>query len=243
MKINNIAKSAMMMALLAVAGAAGAHGVWVGKVHGHQSVGYGHGGTDMDEYDPAKVVKATAFNTKGDTVPVKIEAKGDHVDLSYDKAAIIAVTFDNGYWAQDADGKWVNKKGDQVKGAKSSSRIYKFTTHYANDRVKPKAVGTELEVVPDVNPSTLKQGENLGVTVLLNGKPVEGALVDSNMFDSGDNQEFKTDKNGKVQFPVQASGFNIIEAELDVDTPSDKFDGKSYTATLTFDSKQEHHHH
>ncbi len=105
---------------------AGAHGIWIAERHGTQAVVYGHGASD-EAYDPQKLKTVTAKNGEGKDVAVEIKRQEDHALLSVPKdAVVVSGTFDNGFWAEGPDGKWVNKPKSEVPGAKQSSQSQKF---------------------------------------------------------------------------------------------------------------------
>jgi len=95
--------------VLATAAPALSHGAWVDERWGELAVIYGHGAGD-DGYDPAKVVKATAIAADGSELPLKMQPAANYMRLEPNgEPALIALEFDNGYWSEGADGKWLNK--------------------------------------------------------------------------------------------------------------------------------------
>lgn len=232
--------SIILLSCLGFSSLASGHAIWVAKVHGEQAVNYGHSGTNTDDYDPAKLTTAYGFKTDGSKVDVEVKNADNHAALNTDGVALVAAQLNNGYWAQGKDGKWVNKRGDQVEGAESSNQYFKETVAYLNPRVKPQPTGLIFEIVPEVNPATLTEGEDLKVRVLFDGAPVEGAEVSSNYFDSHA-ASATTDKDGYATVPVVGHAFNIISADHKV-TADNPFDGQGHTTTLSFEAKHEHHH-
>lgn len=219
---------------------ASAHGLWLGKVNGDMTFSYGHSGTDTDEYSPDKIAAAYGFKADGSKVDLPTEQHDKYVTADLDGVAIAVGEMDNGYWAKGGDGKWYNKRGDQVEGADSSGHYFKYTVAYLNPRGKVQPAGLELEIVPEVNPATLEEGGELKVQVLYQGKPLEGAEVDSNYFDS-ETQKVMTDKDGYAVVPVETAGFNIIAVGHNIEG-DDPFDKLGYHTTLTFEAKHDHHH-
>ncbi len=128
---------------------AGAHGIWIAERHGTQAVVYGHGASD-EAYDPQKLKTVTARNGEGKDVAVEIRRQNDHALLGVSKdAVVVSGTFDNGFWAEGPDGKWVNKPKSEVPGAKQSSHSQKFAIAILDHlRRKPEPQGLPFEIVP-----------------------------------------------------------------------------------------------
>lgn len=240
MKCNKLA--IVLLSAFGLSSLASAHTVWVSKVNGENAVSYGHSGTNTDAYNPDKLTQAYGFKTDGSKVDLKIDKKDNHAALAEvpEDLGIAVVEFDNGYWSQDKNGDWVNKRGDQVDGAKGSNKYFKETVAYLNPRIKPQPAGLKLEIVPEVNPATLKKGEDLKVQVLFDGKPVEAAEITGNYFDP-DAPTVVTDAEGYAVIPVVGSTFNILETGHNVDS-KDPFENERYSSTLSFSAKHEHKH-
>ena len=219
---------------------AGAHGLWIAQVNGDMTFSYGHSGTDSDAYSGDKIVQAFGFKADGGKADLATKKHENYVTADTKDVAVVAGVMDNGYWAKDKDGQWVNKRGDQVDGAKSSARSLKYTVAYLDDAAKVQPAGLELEIVPDVNPATLKEGDELAVQVQYQGKALEGAKVSSNYFDDHA-PTVTTDKDGRATLKVAGHTFNIIAVGHKVEG-SDPFEGVSHHSTLTFNAKHDHHH-
>ena len=241
MKLSTLALS-LGLSVFSASFTAHAHTTWIAQVHGEQAVNYGHTGTDTDAYDPKKIVSAKGFKRDGTKFDLTIKKHENHVSLEGDDAAISTAVMDGGFWSQDKDGKWVNERGDKVDGAKSSALSLKYTVSYNNSRVKPIVTGHALEIVPAVNPATLKKGEDLKVQVLYEGKGVADLKVVGDYF-SHEAEKYTTDKDGFVTVKVANDGFNIIEVGYQLSDPKDPFNGKNMSSTLTFMSKSDSHHH
>lgn len=224
----------------ALSSLAGAHGLWIAQVNGDMTFSYGHSGTNTDAYTPDKIVQAFGFKADGSKVDVATKKYDNYVTANTEGVAIVAGVMDNGYWAQDKNGKWVNQRGDQVDGAESSAKSAKYTVAYLNERAKVQPVGLKLEIVPAVNPTTLKEGDELKVQVLYQGKPLEGAEVSNNYFNEHA-KTVKTDKDGNATVTVAEHAFNIVAVGHKAKS-DDRFEGRSYHATLTFEAKHDHHH-
>lgn len=107
-----------------------------------------------------------------------------------------------------------------------------------------KPTGTLLEIVPQVNPGTLRVGERMCVQVLYEGKPLSKATVTGMTGEYGeglhDIKAFsnKTDKDGYVDFVPWKAGLWQLEIDKIVDTPdSPTHDFDHWRAHLCFEIK------
>ncbi|MFB8340261.1 DUF4198 domain-containing protein [Brucella cytisi] len=222
---------------------AGAHGIWIAERHGTQAVVYGHGASD-EAYDPQKLKTVTAKNGEGKDVAVEIKRLEDHALLSVPKdAVVVSGTFDNGFWAEGPDGKWVNKPKSEVPGAKQSSQSQKFAVAILDHlRKKPEAQGLPLEIVPLMDPTILEAGNELSVQVLFDGKPVEGVEVTADYVNDSHAAPVKTDAEGIARINIRNAGLNVVGAGYSRPlSDSKEADKLSYFTTLTFNL--DHHHH
>ena len=213
-----------------------AHGIWVAQRHDDMAVVYGHGSSD-EGYDPAKLTSLVAKAADGSEVVIERKVMDDHVTFAPPaKAVIMLATFDNGFWSKGADGEWVNKPKNEVPGATEGGQYLKTSVTYA-DHIEgtPKAQGMELEIVPSVDPTKLKAGDKLEITLLMGGKPVPDTEVIAEYTTDSDNKSIKTDANGKATIIVRNTGLNVVAAS--VEKPLDdktKADEIGYFTTLTF---------
>lgn len=222
---------------------AGAHGIWIAERHGTQAVVYGHGASD-EAYDPQKLKTVTAKNGEGKDVAVEIKRQEDHALLSVPKdAVVVSGTFDNGFWAEGPDGKWVNKPKSEVPGAKQSSQSQKFAVAILDHlRKKPEAQGLPFEIVPLMDPTILEAGNELPVQVLFDGKPVEGVEVTADYVNDSRAAPVKTDAKGIARINIRNAGLNVVGAGYSRPlSDSKEADKLSYFTTLTFNLDQHHH--
>ncbi|MEL4375104.1 DUF4198 domain-containing protein [Brucella cytisi] len=222
---------------------AGAHGIWIAERHGTQAVVYGHGASD-EAYDPQKLKTVTAKNGEGKDVAVEIKRLEDHALLSVPKdAVVVSGTFDNGFWAEGPDGKWINKPKSEVPGAKQSSQSQKFAVAILDHlRKKPEAQGLPLEIVPLMDPTILEAGNELPVQILFDGKPVEGVEVTADYVNDSHAAPVKTNAEGIARINIRNAGLNVVGAGYSRPlSDSKEADKLSYFTTLTFNL--DHHHH
>ncbi len=111
MIINNFFKQVVIVALssLFIATTCWGHRAWLEKRQDEIIVVYKHG-PDEGSYTPEKVAKVTGYDSNGKIVKVdKKAAKGGYVPLALaEGTALVVLTFDNGFWCEDAKGKWHN---------------------------------------------------------------------------------------------------------------------------------------
>ncbi|HEV7319560.1 MAG TPA: DUF4198 domain-containing protein [Ensifer sp.] len=230
--------SPLIAASLLIAGASPAfsHGAWVAERWGTLAVIYGHGPAD-EAYDPAKVKSVSAVGEDGKALPVTIEAADGHALLKPEgEPALVALEFDNGYWSEGADGKWVNKPKNEVPGAKQASHSIKYSialVHAHGDL--PAFPAQPLQIVPLDNPIGLKPGEKFRIRLLLDGKPLEGKEITLDYAGMPELVSEKTNANGEAEVTLRNAGMNILAVShaipLEGDAAADK---KGLTATLTF---------
>ena len=230
------------LAALALAGGlfaslnASAHVTWLATTHGTPSVMFGHNATNNEGYPVSKFISARGLNN-GEAVTVASKPQSNFVTIDTSSANVVAFVLDNGYWVESKDGTWINKpKAEAGVEVKSSGQYVKHSVAYLNARETAKPVGLDLEIVPAVNPATLKQGQKLSVQVLLRGKPLAGASISNDYF--GNNKRVKTNAQGKAVLTVANRVFNIFEVEHTEKHPdAAKAAELGLSSTLTFDAQ------
>lgn len=206
-----------------------AHGTWVVKRSGAWTVVLGEGADDQG-YNVAKVKKVTAYSKDFTPTRVVLDARQEYVTLNPPKdAAILVVEFDHGYWTKGGDGKYVNKPMTEVPGAKAASRNLKYNVAYLDPAVQPKALDElPIQIVPLVNPASLKQGDTLEVQVLHQGKPLADAEIIVDVVGDLGNT-VTTNADGKATVPVRNMGLNVIGVE-----PSFPLEGSDWATTTGY---------
>jgi uncharacterized GH25 family protein len=103
---------------------------------------------------------------------------------------------------------------------------------------KDRAVGLTLELVAEKNPYTLGAGGELPVQLLLEGKPLAGALVQGHLHDdSSVNVSARTDASGRARLRLAKTGFWLVKAvEMQAAPAGAEADWKSLWASLTFEN-------
>ena len=109
----------------------------------------------------------------------------------------------------------------------------------ADDPRVTTPLGLTLEVVPERNPYTLREGEPLPVRVLYEGRPLAGALVKlTNLaFDARPLETRLTDAAGRASFEVPRTGawlVNVIWTKRITGNPKADFDTVFSSLTFAF---------
>jgi len=103
---------------------------------------------------------------------------------------------------------------------------------------KDRAIGLTLELVAEKDPYALGPGGELPVVLLLEGKPLAGALVQANLHgDPSVKTGARTDRRGRATLRLARPGFWLIKAVDMSPAPSGAdADWKSLWASLTFEN-------
>lgn len=229
-------KTAALLALLTLAGQAGAHGLWTEQRRGNVEVVYGHGAED-DAFKADKVSRAWAFNAAGKTIPVTIERLADHARLKPLSApASLAVALDNGAWSKTSEGKWINQGRSQVANAVEALHTYKYSLSILEAHAHlPDLKGLRMVIVPLADPLEVGVGKPLPVRVLIDGKPAAGIELIGDYRSAPDQVSATTDAKGEAQVVVRNEGLNIIAAEASQAVKGDAdIDSNGYFTSLTF---------
>jgi uncharacterized GH25 family protein len=98
-------------------------------------------------------------------------------------------------------------------------------------------LGFTLELVPRRSPHAMRPGENLPLTLLFRGLPIEGVLVVAMSKDDPEKAvRARTDAAGQVTLPIGHSGFWLVKAvHMEAAAPGTGVDWESWWASLTFD--------
>lgn len=103
---------------------------------------------------------------------------------------------------------------------------------------KDRAIGLTLELVAEKDPYALGPGGELPVVLLLEGKPLAGALVQANLHgDPNVKAGARTDRRGRATLRLAQPGFWLIKAVEMTPAPTGvDADWKSLWASLTFEN-------
>lgn len=155
-----------------------------------------------------------AFDRKGKEVALERKNEKDAVYLSSKSdVSIITVSFEGGYLVTTPDGK---KKVTKRESAKAGMQIIDsiYSTQYAKGLIScsesiTKPSGLRFEIVPLKNPCKLKPNKMLPLRIYFDGKPLEGATVET----ENDAEAGKTDKDGNFSIKITEKGMCIVLAK------------------------------
>lgn len=227
---------ALLTGMLLSLGSAQAHGIWVAQRTGEWAVVLGEGALD-DAYPPQNIKQVLGQTRKGTALPVSVRAQAHNVVFDApSELASVAVSFEDGYWSQGIDGKWVAGSRSQVPGAKKVGYYQMFTrTVLASDSSVVKAFGLPLEILPLADPMQLKKGSKLRVQVLFEGKPLASKTIASDYLNAGEDHSIRTDAQGYAIITIRSSGLNVIKVAHSVRRIDiSEADEDGYAATLAF---------
>jgi uncharacterized GH25 family protein len=107
------------------------------------------------------------------------------------------------------------------------------------DTEADRALGFPLELVTLKNPYTLRAGEDLPVSLMYEGHPLQGALVVAmNRANPSAKLTARTDKNGRVTFKLPESGMWLIKSVHMIPAAAGvNADWASFWASVTFEMR------
>jgi len=228
----------IVLLLLSATPFTSAHDAWFIPKDGGLIMVYGHG-EKLEQYDPEKVKDVKALDCDGHAVQVEVSKQKESASVaSKAKPAVITACFEGGYGVKTSDG-WKKMTKREAQGKHSVVEALK-SRKFCKALLTPcesfsKPLGQMLEIVPEKNPFAVKPGEALPVKVLLDGKPLEGAVVTT-----GDSKDAKveTDKAGKASVVIAKPGLQLIvgsyKAPLKDDPDADVL---ALSSSLTFAAK------
>jgi nickel transport protein len=229
-----------VLLVLLVGQSARAHDTWIEKRNGELLVLRGHGG-EVEAYDPALVKEPKAFDAKGQAVDVEIVKNKENASLaSKGNPAVVSALYDSGYWLKTTDG-WKKATKREGKGkytivkSLKSKQWCKGLLAASAESLKP--VGQGFEIVPQKDPTTIPVGDTLAVKVILDGKPVEGAIIATGGGHASDTKDsLKTDKDGMARVTIEKPGLQMVKASHDIPVKDDPdADVLNVASTMTFE--------
>ncbi|GGK08574.1 DUF4198 domain-containing protein [Pseudomonas matsuisoli] len=223
--------------------AALAHGIWTEQRYGHLEVVYGHGAED-EAYAPEKVKGVWAYDHSGHLIPVTVERLEDHARLKpIAHPAVLTVSYDNGIWSKNKDGKSFNAPRSEVPGAVSSSRSYKYSLAILEPHAHiPEHLKLAMVIRPLKDPMEVGVGNPLPVEVTIDGKPAANIALLDDYRGTADASSVKTDAQGRADIVIRNSGLNIIAAQARVPAAGEEgITERSLFTSLTFAGEAHHH--
>lgn len=205
-------KSIKILLLAALLGSAAfAHQiVAVKKDKTYEAAYWSHG--SYGEYDKWQLKGVKALDNAGKTVNAGIDFAGKNPKILTDgEVGVMALSFDAGYWTKTSDGyKNISPKEAKDTVFTSLKSVKYGKTYFTWDSSYLKPMGLKLEVVPLIDPFSVKAGGTLPVLVLKDGKPLPFAGFETSDYED---PEFKTDAFGIAHVHVKNKGVQIIAAK------------------------------
>ncbi len=227
----------LVAAALILAAPASAHDLWLAPGQGGVHVHYGHP-HEPDMPSIAKLMSLTAYDASGAT-PLVAKAATGTVWAARQGDALVAASYDNGYWVRLDDGSYRNASKRAVPQASKSLWSMKFAkTVLGPSAPWDRVVGQLLEIVPMEDPSAASG--TIRVQVLFEGRPLADASVVAtdgvNFKSEADQARAETGADGRALVPLRTAGPQVLSVSHRVrpsQTP-ELADADAYSATFAF---------
>lgn len=222
-----------VLSVLAV-GTASAHGVFFAERVDHPTLVLGEGPTD-NGYEPSMVTGLDGYDTMFKPVDVTIVPHEYNITIEKpENLGVTATFFDYGHWTKDAAGKLHHMKMDMVPNAVKSTHAVKYNINYWDEAVTPGYIyNVPIQIVPDVNPLTLRKGDTFGIQVFKDGKPYANAPLIKDVINDLTN-ESEADAMGRATVTVNANGLNVVGVEVGFKNEEDSRKQVKYFSSLSY---------
>ncbi|MCU0870028.1 MAG: DUF4198 domain-containing protein, partial [Burkholderiales bacterium] len=140
---------------------------------------YGHPG-DWQPIEATKLLEVGRATGAALVPAATITPIDGRLDIAWTDAGggLVAARYDNGFWTQRGDGRWVNARRTAIADAKAALSSFKFAKAWTGPRGAggyDATVGHRLELSLLDDPATLAPGGTARVQVLWEGRPMTGA--------------------------------------------------------------------
>mgnify|MGYP000848534155 CR=1 FL=1 len=199
----------------AYAAPADAHGVYYANRLDHKALVLGEGPLD-NAYETGCVQRIDAYDVNFAPTMVERVDHSDHVSIvPPENLGVTATFFDYGYFAKTTDGKVIPTRDfSDIENLKAVTYAYKYNVHYWNEAVKPAGIyNVPIQIVPEVNPLTLRRGDTLRLRIYKDGQPYANAPVIADVLGDLTN-EMQADANGEISVRIANNGLNVIGVEV-----------------------------
>lgn len=227
-----------VLAGVAAAIPAQAHGIWFAERAKQIALIYGVGADDLDAVSRMdKLTSVEGFDAEGMPVETSLRVAGIVPVVDSDEPlAIAAAAMDYGMWTKDAAGRWHNTGKDEVEGdIEVSEHNFKYAVHmYTLDAKVPMIESHALQIVP-VGPIPEDKGAPLTVKALYKGNPVSGVKILTEYVTDPDQAPALTSDDGTATIRLRNQGLNVVVGILVTgsDKP-EKYDQMEERASLSF---------
>ena len=192
-----------------------AHGVFFANRVDTKALVLGEGPLD-NAYDPACVQRIDAYDVNFQPTTVeRVDGEKNITIVPGDDLGVTATFFDYGYFAKTTDGKVIPTRDySNIENLMSVTYAYKYNVHYWSDKVRPAGLyNVPIQIVPMVNPLTLRRGDTLNLRIYKDGKPYANAPVIADVLGNL-TAETQADADGFVSVRVANNGLNVIGVEV-----------------------------
>jgi len=222
-----------LLALVALAGHAQGHDLWLEREDGGFGLYYGHKhsshqGDTLIEYPVEWVRDAVCLDASGARIRFRPEPTYPYRMQGTCAAAHVSIS--SGYWTKTPYGTQ-NVARDQARmpldswlSHDSVKRIDRWTELLA------QPLGKGLELTPLEDPLSLRKGQKLRLLVSLEGEPLQDAVVSYDGKPRG-----RPGPDGRINIRVRHGGFQVIQASFSRSIASEKADKVIYSTNLVFE--------
>lgn len=258
-RIKNIRRFIFAVLLLVVhASVSHAHDMWIDMQSYHLdksnpavlTLGWGHQfvvpGKDFMSRDRVDKVFFIGPGFNEAAVPQGDNAYQSKASLNQGSYVAVAIPH-NGFFSKTAEGYQQGKSKKDIKDviACSFSEKYAkalFTVGTPGGETFSQVLGHKLEIIPMKDPATLKEGDDLPVKVLFEGKPARNYVYGTYAGFSGEPSTFAyttyTNKDGIAKIRMIKAGIWLLIVKQEMPYPDLAVcDKQAFTATLTFQVK------
>ena len=203
------------MGLGMYAAPADAHGVFFANRVDMKTLVLGEGPLD-NAYNPDCVQRIDAYDVNFQPTTVeRVDGEKNVSIVPGDDLGVTATFFDYGYFAKTTDGKVIPTRDfSGIENLKAVTYAYKYNVHYWNEAVKPAGIyNVPIQIVPEVNPLTLRRGDTLRLRIYKDGAPYANAPVIADVLGDLTN-EMQADANGEISVRIANNGLNVIGVEV-----------------------------
>ena len=199
----------------------------------------GEGPTE-DAYKTSCVTQIDAYDLNFSAMDgIQTVTYEDHIAVvPRDNLGVTATFFDYGFFTKDSAGKMHTAPFSEVANAVKTTHAIKWNIHYWNPDVKPGGIyNVPIQIVPSVNPLTLRKGDTYQIRVYKDGKPYANAPLIKDVINDLTN-ESTADANGYATVTVSANGLNVVGVEVP-GMMEDEHTQQKYFSSLSFIIKPE----
>lgn len=222
---------AVVLGVLTSSGQATAHDFWLERQAGTFVLRYGHRGGGLLPLDASKMRILTCRKDKGPAENLLRSAVASANQLSLPETCTVVSAFlDGGFYSLTPDGE-KNLPKSKVPDAVRSWRSKQFAKWIdIRSPLSTEAQGDELEIVPVTDLRKVKAGDKATFRVLLDGKPLSGAVLSMGHKPLGE-----TDDQGEVRVKIRTSDVECVSISFRRAVKSPDADSEVFEASLTFE--------